>query len=73
MCPILMMPKKASVFFNQPHILTQTQTHVVTQVTKNITDLSAAAFLKEVGKKTAVTARLSTVVHEAGCALLTSP
>jgi hypothetical protein len=31
--------------------------------------LSAAAFLKEVGKKTPVTVRLSTVVHERGWAL----
>ncbi len=39
------------------------------QVTKDITDLSAAAFLKEIGKKCPVTARLSTVVHERGCAI----
>ena len=41
----------------------------VVQVTKDITELSAAAFLKEIGKKCPVTARLSTVVHEKGCAL----
>ena len=39
------------------------------QVTKDITELSAAAFLKEVGKKCPVTARLSTVVHEKGCGI----
>ena len=42
------------------------------QVTKDITDLSAAAFLKDVGKKCPVTARLSTVVHERGCVQPTS-
>ncbi|CAL5220763.1 g2827 [Coccomyxa viridis] len=36
------------------------------EVTKDITELSAAAFLKEIGKKCPVTARLSTVVHERG-------
>lgn len=39
------------------------------QVTKDITELSAAAFLKEIGKKCPVTARLSTVVHERGCVI----
>lgn len=42
------------------------------QVTKDITDLSAAAFLKDVGKKCPVTARLSTVVHERGYVQSTS-
>ena len=42
------------------------------QVTKDITDLSAAAFLKDIGKQCPVTARLSTVVHERGCVHPTS-
>ena len=45
----------------------------VLQVTKDITELSAAAFLKEIGKKCPVTARLSTVVHERGYAIHALP
>ena len=41
------------------------------QVTKDITNLSAAAFLSSMGKKTPLTARLSTVVHEKGYAAQT--
>lgn len=46
--------------------------HGYFEVTKDITKYSAADFLSSVGKKTPVTARLSTVVHERGCALLCS-
>ena len=36
------------------------------QVTHDVTDLTFASFLSEVGKKTDLTARFSTVVHERG-------
>ena len=39
---------------------------VVVQVTHDVTDLTFASFLSEVGKKTDLTARFSTVVHERG-------
>lgn len=45
--------------------------HGYFEVTKDITKYSAADFLQSVGKKTPVTARLSTVVHEKGCGQLT--
>ncbi len=47
--------------------------HGFFEVTKDITKYSSADFLGSVGKKTPVTARLSTVVHEKGCAVYPAP
>ena len=41
---------------------------VAEQVTNDLTHLTAASFMSSVGKRTPVAARLSTVVHERGCA-----
>ncbi len=43
--------------------------HGYFEVTKDISKYSSADFMQDIGKKTPVTARLSTVVHEKGCAL----
>ncbi len=43
-------------------------------MTNDLTHLTSAAFMSSVGKRTPIAARLSTVVHERGCAgLLPSP